>query len=111
MCTPDTVNRELTEADLSVMRHIVSHKMPLINGALVRTATCMYTTVSDGHFLIDFYPNAHKNVVLCSPCSGHGFKFCSVVGEIVADLVQLGQTRHDISLFALYNRDLSEAYL
>ena len=85
--------------------------MPLINGDIVRTATCMYTTISDGHFLIDYYPNKNNNVVLCSPCSGHGFKFCSVIGEIICDLVQHGATTHDISLFKLYNRNSSDAYL
>jgi len=40
-------------------------------------------------------------VLLASPCSGHGFKFCSVIGEILADLVQDGATRHAIDLFRL----------
>jgi sarcosine oxidase len=38
--------------------------------------------------------------VLASPCSGHGFKFVPVVGEILADLAIDGRTRHDIRLFA-----------
>jgi len=38
-------------------------------------------------------------VVIASPCSGHGFKFASVVGEILADLADSGASRHDISLF------------
>ena len=33
--------------------------------------------------------------------SGHGYKFCSVVGEIMADLAMHGSTRHDIGLFRL----------
>jgi sarcosine oxidase len=40
-------------------------------------------------------------VLIVSPCSGHGFKFCGVVGEIVADLVTSGGTAHDISAFRL----------
>ena len=40
-------------------------------------------------------------MVVASPCSGHGYKFCSVVGEIVADLAETGETRHDIGLFRL----------
>ena len=41
----------------------------------------------------------HANVVIASPCSGHGYKFCSVVGEILADLATDGRTRHAIGLF------------
>jgi sarcosine oxidase len=37
-------------------------------------------------------------VILCSACSGHGFKFCSVLGEVLADLVTKGDTQHAIDL-------------
>lgn len=37
-------------------------------------------------------------VVICSACSGHGYKFSSVIGEILADLAITGTTRHDIGL-------------
>jgi sarcosine oxidase len=40
--------------------------------------------------------------VVASPCSGHGFKFASVIGEILADLAQSGETRHDIELLRLH---------
>ena len=35
-------------------------------------------------------------VVICSACSGHGYKFCSVMGEILAELAMQGNTRHNI---------------
>jgi glycine/D-amino acid oxidase-like deaminating enzyme len=58
--------------------------------------------------LIDFLPGANgtanRDVLLVSPCSGHGFKFCSVVGEICADLIVKGRTDHDISLFSIKSR-------
>ena len=105
-CTPDTINRNIHESEIQKMRKIISKHMPIINGPLIDTTTCMYTTISDGHFIIDWYPNNNKNVLLCSPCSGHGFKFVSIVGEIVKDLVQTGESKtHDITLFSLYNRD------
>jgi hypothetical protein len=63
-------------------------------------ATCMFTNTPDRHFILDLHPE-FKNVVIASPCSGHGFKFASVVGEITADLAERGQTRHDIALFRL----------
>ena len=52
----------------------------------------------DRDFLIDRLPGA-PNIVVASPCSGHGFKFAPVVGEILADLATAGGTRHDISRF------------
>ena len=60
----------------------------------------MFTNTPDEHFIIDRDPG-EPNVLLVSPCSGHGFKFCSVIGEICADLVMYDRTAHDISLFRL----------
>jgi len=62
--------------------------------------TCTYTNTPDGHFVIDRHPR-HRNIWLVSPCSGHGFKFSSVIGEIVSELALRGFTRQDISLFSL----------
>ena len=54
----------------------------------------------DGDFIIDRLPGA-PNIIVASPCSGHGFKFAPVIGEILADLALDGATRHDISRFKL----------
>jgi sarcosine oxidase len=62
--------------------------------------TCMFTNTPDHHFVIDLHPE-YEQVSIASPCSGHGFKFASVVGEVMADLAEKGFTRHDISLFRL----------
>jgi len=43
----------------------------------------------------------YPQVSFTSPCSGHGFKFASVIGEIMADLAERGETRHNIELFRL----------
>jgi sarcosine oxidase len=66
----------------------------------------MYTDTPDLHFLIDFHPG-HKNILLISPCSGHGFKFSAVMGEIVADMAIDGQSKFDLSQFGV-QRLLSE---
>jgi sarcosine oxidase len=52
----------------------------------------------DHDFLIDRLPGT-PNIVVASPCSGHGFKFAPVVGEILADLATEGATGHEISRF------------
>jgi sarcosine oxidase len=54
----------------------------------------------DGDFVLDRLPGAPQ-IAVASPCSGHGFKFAPVVGEILADFVTEGKTRHDISRFRL----------
>jgi sarcosine oxidase len=60
----------------------------------------MYTNTPDGHFIIDRHPSS-EDVLLLSACSGHGFKFAPVMGELAADLLLRGEARHDISLFGL----------
>ncbi len=46
----------------------------------------MYTNTPDEHFWIDRHPDQPR-VLIASPCSGHGFKFSSVIGEVLADLL------------------------
>ena len=59
----------------------------------------MYTNTPDSNFIIDILPE-DSNVVVASACSGHGFKFSSVVGEILADLTLDGDTKHPIGFLA-----------
>jgi sarcosine oxidase len=59
----------------------------------------MYTNAPDEHFTLGPLPGT-PNVTIVSPCSGHGYKFASVVGEIAADLALDGGTRHDIEMFS-----------
>ena len=40
-------------------------------------------------------------MIVASPCSGHGYKFASVVGEILADLATTGRAAFDLSMFRL----------
>jgi glycine/D-amino acid oxidase-like deaminating enzyme len=54
----------------------------------------------DGDFILGRMPGDDR-VIVASPCSGHGFKFAPVIGEIIADLVTRGATAHDISRFAI----------
>ena len=70
------------------------------NGPTLAMKTCLFTNTPDEHFVIDRLPHA-PHVAIAAGFSGHGFKFCSVVGEILADLALDGGTRHDLSLFAL----------
>jgi sarcosine oxidase len=99
----DHVIRTIDGADEAVLREALVSWLPSANGRLLRATVCLFTNTPDEHFVIDRDP-ASPEVLLVSPCSGHGFKFCTVVGEIVADLVQSGSTRHDIALFRATRR-------
>jgi sarcosine oxidase len=61
---------------------------------------CIFTNSPDEHFVIDRLPDAPQ-VSVAAGFSGHGYKFCSVVGEIMADLAMHDGTSHDIGLFRL----------
>jgi sarcosine oxidase len=59
---------------------------------------CIFTNAPDGHFIIDLHPD-YPQVSFASACSGHGFKFAPVIGEIAADLAIGGRASHDIARF------------
>jgi sarcosine oxidase len=95
---PDTYDRTASTADERLIRAAIAAHVPAVNGPLVRAQTCLYTMMPDGDFLIDRLPG-WPQVIVASPCSGHGFKFAPVIGEILADLALVGTTAHDISRF------------
>jgi len=98
---PETYDREPRLADELLLREFSSRYTPDGNGPTMSLATCMFTNTPDKHVLIDVHPE-FPQVSFASPCSGHGFKFASVMGEIMADLADAGETRHDIDLFRLH---------
>jgi sarcosine oxidase len=97
---PDAMDRSVNAEDEAVLRECVRSFFPAADGEVVRASTCIFTNTPDEHFIIDRLPGAPE-VLVVSACSGHGFKFCSVIGEIVADLVTRDETTQDISLFKL----------
>ena len=105
--TADAMRREPDAADEQLLRAFAARYFPESAGATMALRSCMFTNTPDEHFILDRHP-AHPNVVLVSPCSGHGYKFCSVIGEIVADLATGdGVTRHDIGLFRATRESLA----
>jgi sarcosine oxidase len=99
-CQPDAVDRNVSHEEIELMRKRLSHRLPGLGGRCVATATCLYTNAPDGHFVLDRHPK-HPQVLIVSPCSGHGFKFTPVIGEVVADLVTTGTTLLDVQPFRL----------
>ncbi|GDY18959.1 N-methyltryptophan oxidase [Verrucomicrobiota bacterium] len=98
--SPDAVDRTLGAAETRKMQSLVRRHLPGLNPAVRSFAVCLYTDTPDQHFLIDRHPE-HPQVWLGSPCSGHGFKFASAVGEVLADLALTGRSRMDLELFRL----------
>jgi sarcosine oxidase len=97
---PETVDREAHGYDEQLLRDFAGRYFPDGCGPTMDLQTCMFTNTPDNHFVLDLHPD-YPQVSFASPCSGHGYKFASVIGEIMADLAETGITRHDISLFRL----------
>src|SRR5712691_4067502 len=97
---PDGYDRTVSAQDEALIRAVIADHLPAANGRLMAAQTCLYTMTPDGDFLIDRLPGA-PNVIVASPCSGHGFKFAPVIGEILADLAVTDRTDYDISRLCL----------
>ena len=97
----DEMRFEVDAEDERLLRGFGERYFPEGSGATMAMRAGMFTNTPDEHFILDDHPG-HRQVTLASPCSGHGYKFCSVIGEILADLATGdGTTRHDIGFLSL----------
>ena len=101
---PDEIDRDPNARDEALLRDFTEKYFPDAAGATSSMKVCMFTNSPDEHFIIDTLPDSPQ-VVVAAGFSGHGFKFSSVVGEILADLAVDGETRHDIGMFKLARFD------
>ena len=97
---PDDWDRQPNQADEEVLREGVRRFFPDADGPVMSLASCIFTNTPDEHFIIDRLAPGSP-VIVASPCSGHGYKFASVIGEILADLAINDRTDHNIDLFRL----------
>ena len=97
---PDAMKREVEPEDEELLRRFAARYFPDGAGPALMLKTCLFTNSPDEHFILDLHPQ-HPEVAIAAGFSGHGYKFCSVVGEIMADLAERGETRHDIEFFGL----------
>jgi sarcosine oxidase len=95
---PDAVERTVGPADEVVVRSFVRDRMPAVDGPVRRSMVCLYTNAPDDEFIVDRHPAA-PGVAFASACSGHGFKFAPLIGEILADLVTDGRTSWPMDRF------------
>jgi sarcosine oxidase len=97
---PDDWNREPNAADERLLREFTGEYFPEAAGPTMGLATCLFTNSPDEHFVLDTLPN-YPQVAVGAGFSGHGYKFASVVGEVLADLAREGETDHPIDMFGL----------
>lgn len=95
---PSGVDRSARAADVARVRRFMATHVPAANGELRHSIACLYANTPDRHFVIDTHP-AVAGVAFASACSGHGFKFAPVVGEVLADLALTGETSRPIERF------------
>lgn len=97
---PEEVDWTPCAADERPVRSFLEHYVPPASGAVSKAQVCMYTLTPDCHFVIDRHPH-HSQVLIAAGFSGHGFKFASAVGEILADLVDDNRPSCPIDLFRI----------
>jgi len=106
---PDTMDRNCDAEDERVLREGIARFFPKANGPTMAMKTCMFSLSPDKHFVIDRHPEFPR-VTVAAGFSGHGFKFASVVGEILAELALNGGSARfpDLRLFSM-TRERKEA--
>jgi sarcosine oxidase len=97
--TPYTLNRKIDPEEIELMQEVIGKYLnikPNFNYAVA----CMYTNTPDENFIIDYHPQ-YQNIIVASPCSGHGFKFASYTGKILSNMATDRPLEHDISMFSI----------
>jgi len=96
--SPDQAERSVTDEEASrVFKSYVSGRLTGVGERCVRSAVCLYTSTPDSNFVIDWLD---ENVLLASPCSGHGFKHSAAIGETLAELALTRTSKIDVSPFS-----------
>jgi sarcosine oxidase len=99
--SPADVRRSVGDDESEPVRASLRPVLPgLARAPVLETSVCLFTNTPDHDFIVDFHPR-YPQVLISSPCSGHGFKFASALGEIHADLLETGRAKLDISAFRI----------
>jgi len=101
----DNVKRDVDETEVKTMyENFVKERLLGVKSNCVKASTCLYTQTPDSSFVIDYHPR-YENMIIASPCSGHGFKHSSAIGEALAQMAIDGMSETDLSKFRL-NRQM-----
>lgn len=93
---PGKVRRDVTDEDVAPVKEFINRRIRGLEGPPIASTTCLYTNTPDLNFAVGPHPG-DKNVVILSACSGHGFKFASVIGEVVADFATGASPPYDLA--------------
>jgi sarcosine oxidase len=102
---PDKGDRKVSPREIKVMAEIFGPFLPGLSDRCLKAKVCLYTEVNDARFILDRLPGA-ENIIVASPCSGHGFKHSGGIGDALAQMalgekkVMLGGQPIDMSAFA-----------
>jgi len=96
---PLHVDRGIDLHEQAKVEATLAAHLPGICGTQTDHSACLYTMSPDGHFVVGLHPHDNK-VAIAAGFSGHGFKFASVMGEILADLTLDGKTNHPIGFLS-----------
>ncbi len=98
---PDIEETRVGEEYRSTVRNFLKSHIPrLADAPIDLTEICLYTVAPDEQFRVDFLPG-RSDVIVASPCSGHGFKFSCLIGRILADLAMTGSTEFAIDAWRI----------
>jgi sarcosine oxidase len=98
---PEVVRREVGEREVDTLRAALRPVLPALSQAPVReSAVCLFTNTPDHDFVVDWHPGLPQ-VLISSPCSGHGFKFASALGEAQAELLISGKSPFEMTPFRI----------
>lgn len=97
---PKNDPRLLDEVDLARVEAFKTEHLPGVGSPMQRRGVCFYTMTPDEHFLVDRHPR-NDHAFFAAGLSGHGFKFTSVLGEVMADLALSGQTTLPVEFLGL----------
>jgi sarcosine oxidase len=97
---PDRMDRDCHPEDEAVLRAGIRRYFPEADGPTMGMKTCLFTNSPDEDFILDLHPDS-PHVAVAAGFSGHGFKFCSVIGEIMSELLLDGGTKLETEMFRL----------
>jgi sarcosine oxidase len=84
---------------LQRVQAFLARYIPGALGPILYTKTCLYTLTPDRDFVVDRVPGCSEALIAIG--GGHGFKFASLMGRILADLAMDGRTEHDLGPFQI----------
>jgi len=96
---PFAVDRRIDAVEQAAIEAWLADHLPGVGRRRTAHEVCLYTMSPDHHFVVGLHPD-HAPVSIAAGFSGHGFKFASVIGEILADLALTGATRQPVAFLS-----------